>query len=92
MLVQDPRAPIDKSRVFKPDITCQIPQYLMFFVKLHRHQYRRIWVGVCMIEACLGLLRLQPGAVAHGLYIVCASIFPTDGLPLCSCISPCRSI
>ena len=44
--VKDPRAPVDKSRVLIPGVTGQIPELLRIAVKLHRHHYRSMCVGV----------------------------------------------
>ena len=44
--VKDPRAPVDKSRVLIPGVTGQIPELLRISVKLHRHHYRSMCVGV----------------------------------------------
>ena len=38
--VNDPRAPVDKSRVLIPGVTGQIPELLRISVMLHRHHYR----------------------------------------------------
>ena len=44
--VKDPRAPVDKSRVLIPSVTGQIPELLRIGVKLHRHHYRWMCIGV----------------------------------------------
>ena len=44
--VKYPRTPVKKSKVLILCVTGQIPELLRIAVKLHRHHYRRMSVGV----------------------------------------------
>ena len=61
---------VDNSRVQWPVITVEIPQQLRSVVS-----YRDTVITEYEIVLVLGLLRLEPGAVSHWLYIVSMSEF-----------------